>query len=733
LAFINLPRDVFDTFSVIARPEREFSSSSLGITGSLPVFSRASSVEKLKITKSDESFFETDILPTGYGGEDLLKASASTEVSPRASKKLEIKRIVPEFTNLISSSPISFGNFFKKQSIRNSLYRHYFVAHPQIFWGFTNYNCIHFANITPSSSSIIYPSSGSTYIPTPDFTFEFYFKPSYTNLSGSDFDAGTLLHASSSFAISIVSGSQLDVNGSVESFRVMLQLSHSADVLPSEVDLTLQNNARTFPEDLIFLSNDNSLRKNAWNHIAIRWSPNQNQGTGSFVINSANAGEFYIPSGSVTTGSYESDAIFIGNFFEGVNTPSNRPAGFFNSSAVLNEGVSNPYGISANQPTGFQLRHPLVGETHDIKIWKSYRGIEQIISGSKQGASLEEDLLFYLPVFFLSNGIPRRRMLNTHLFDSDRISTASFNSNLSFSIGGHDISIENFLKEFVKGNSPRLLFLTSSTIGTFLSSGQKVNDILFQDDSFAKRNLTILPCDNGLFYPNFELQDVTKEIDLSDQINEVIQSSFDFLEPSPFSPNLEYKTFNYIFQNTGDESSNLVSIFNVSNLFYGEKIHPGSIEILDSSFTGSKDTLGIKLKDNQRGLLYRADAESPHATWSLVGSSFYQDGILCVTNPCLGDLFGKDNFSINLKGEKSVHVLETQVIAPSWTINSSSNPTFTKLKSSDYANDVDEGFVYINQINLHDDNLNVIAKAKMAQPIVKRPSDRILFRIKFDF
>ena len=733
MAFINLPRDVFDTFTVIARPEREFSSSSLGVTGSLPVFSRSSSVEKLKITKNDEPFFESDILPTGYGGEDLLSAAESTEISPRVNKKLEIKRIVPEFTSLVSPSGFSFGNFFKKQSIRNSLYRHYFVAHPQIFWGFTNYNCIHFANITPSNSSIIYPSSGSTYIPESDFTFEFYFKPSYTNSPGSDFDAGTLLHASSSFAISIVSGSQLDVNGSVESFRVMLQLSHSADVLPSEVDLVPQNNTRSFPEDLIFLSNDNSLQKNAWNHIAIRWSPNQNQGTGSFIINSTNAGDFHIPSGSVTTGSYESDAIFIGNFFEGVNTSINRPAGFFNSDAVLNEGVSNPYGVSLNQPTGFQLRHPLVGETHDIKIWKNYRGIDQVISGSKQGASLEEDLLFYLPVFFLSSGIPPRRMLNTHLFDSIRPSTASFNSNLSFSIGGHDISIENFLKEFVKGNSPRLLFLTSSTTSTLLSSGQKVNDLLFQDSSFTKRNLTILPCDNGLFYPNFELQDVIKEIDLSNQINEVVQSSFDFSEPSPFRPNLEYGTFNYIFQNTGDESSNLISMFNISNLFYGERIHPGSIELIDNSFTGSQGTLKIRLKDNQRGVLYRSDADSPHATWSLVGSSLYQEGILNITNPCLGDLFGKDDFSINLKGEQSVHVLETQIIAPSWTINSSSNPTFQKLKSSDYANDVDEGFVYINQINLHDENLNVVAKAKMAQPIVKRPSDRILFRVKFDF
>lgn len=732
MAFINLPRDVFDTFSVIARPERRFSSSSSGITGSLPVFSRASSVEKLKIVEKDGSFFETDILPSGYGGEDLLEAAESTDISPRVNKKIEITRFTPDFESLTPGG-FSFKNFFKKSAIRNNLYSHYGVSHPQIFWGFTNYNCIHFPNISPISSSIIYPSSGSTYIPTSDFTFEFYFKPSYTNTPGSNFDAGTLIHASSSFAISIVSGSETDINGSVSSFRVMLQLSHSAEVSPSDVDLAVQNNSRSFPEDLIFLSNDNVLQKNAWNHVSIRWSPNQNQGTGSFIVNNADAGYFHIPSGSVTTGSYEPDAIFLGNFFEGENTISNRPAGFFNSNAVINEGVTNPFGISANQPTGFVLRHPVVGEAHDIKIWKSYRGRDQILSGSKEGAQIEEDLLFYLPVFFLNSGIPPRRMLNTHLFDSIRPSIHSYNTNLSFSIGGHDISIENFLKEFVKGNSPRLLFLTSSTTSTFLSAGQRVNDLLFQNESFAKRNLTVLPCDNGYFYPNFSLSDVSKEINLENQINESIQASFDFLEPSPFRPNLEYRLFNYIFQNTGDESSNLSSIFNISNLFYGERIHPGSISIVDNAFTGSQETLSIRLLDNQKGLLYRADADSPHATWSLVGSALYHEGILSITNPCLGDLFGKNTFSIDLKGEKSIHVLETQVIAPSWSINSSSNPTFQKLRSSDYANDSDEGFVYINQINLHDENLNVIAKAKMAQPIIKRPSDRILFRIKFDF
>jgi hypothetical protein len=41
--------------------------------------------------------------------------------------------------------------------------------------------------------------------------------------------------------------------------------------------------------------------------------------------------------------------------------------------------------------------------------------------------------------------------------------------------------------------------------------------------------------------------------------------------------------------------------------------------------------------------------------------------------------------------------------------------------------------VYITTLNLHDENLNVIGRASFSQPIVKRDSDRIMFRLKKDF
>ena len=79
------------------------------------------------------------------------------------------------------------------------------------------------------------------------------------------------------------------------------------------------------------------------------------------------------------------------------------------------------------------------------------------------------------------------------------------------------------------------------------------------------------------------------------------------------------------------------------------------------------------------------------------------------------------------------HILEAMVPCPAGQINSSSNPQFAKLIPSDYASETSEEFVYITGINFHDENLNIIARTSLAQPIMKRDGDNMTFRIKVDF
>ena len=73
------------------------------------------------------------------------------------------------------------------------------------------------------------------------------------------------------------------------------------------------------------------------------------------------------------------------------------------------------------------------------------------------------------------------------------------------------------------------------------------------------------------------------------------------------------------------------------------------------------------------------------------------------------------------------------MLAPAGQINSSSNPSYIPISASLNANDQDSEFVYITGINFHDDNLNVVMRANLAQPIVKRKGDKILFRPQIDF
>ncbi len=108
--------------------------------------------------------------------------------------------------------------------------------------------------------------------------------------------------------------------------------------------------------------------------------------------------------------------------------------------------------------------------------------------------------------------------------------------------------------------------------------------------------------------------------------------------------------------------------------------------------------------------------------------------MLNVLHPGLSN-FGENNFSFDLKGEHSLYVMQIDIPVERGDFNVSKNPTYIKgLKPSNNLSDLEEtNFVYITGVNLHDENMNIVAKAKFAQPIVKRLNDRYNIRLKMDF
>jgi len=909
-----LSQENFENYTIKTHTHRVFSSSSTGQTGDLRVFSRASDIEKDTVPAGDnmqspavnEETIEKklhDIVANIADSTDIFSQIESymiavngTEVSKTRQKSVGILRFEPSVRFTKDTG--------RKNTVRQCLFPFYSGKYRSCEWSYPNYHTINFftSSDVPTSSVLIYPAASGTarpvaitegnpegfpYSPHDSFSFEFWINPRYTaDNAESAYTAGTILHLSSSYAISLVTGSSRDEDEIPTGFRIMLQLSESANIPPSSVDLNS-------PPELVFVSSDNSLTYNNWHHVAIRWGGLQvNAGTGSFVIDGKINEEFCLPYASVMPMSFDPpisdpDGLFVGNFFEQI-TPAAVVSRFFNVNAAYNDGIisffpifaetrsievsdssivkltvvneagpginlvvdldfkhvpGNPaagiptagtvfsftdyasntvtitfvegvaednqisidslastedaiealknaintlideffsasssgkiltvtglsYAFSdddaafSDPPTdSYYLRHPLNAEIHEIKIYNTYRSVDSIISGSKTSVTeITDDLLFYLPPFFTKT-TAKRNVLQTP-FQSARTSTNDpFNVALSFGIGGREINLPNFLKEFVQETHPRLLYLTASEIAYGVNEGKTANDLLYESPNLRKANLTILPNDNGLFYPNYTLLSLDPEnsdrfvnrfgeieyskIRLDDMVSlESIakgtpsdDDAGGFLLgeiATPEDPGLAPGNILTILNRTRDTSSNEVVFFDASNLYYGNQIKVNSLTICDPSLTGSGGKVSICLKDNGIGGLYRADCLTKQANWNEVGAILYEEGLLTIKSPNL-PMFGKDRWDIEFDGEHNVYVMEVNIPCAKGQFNSSSNPNWQALYASDDANLVEDKFCYITGLNLHDENFNVIARMNLAQPVVKKESDKYLFRVKIDF
>lgn len=847
------PDDV-EVFTTIVNPIRSFSSSSSGVTGAIELFPRNSKIEKeiRPLTSFQTNVFDTNDLEavrlltkqavknasqsgglSAYGA--LERYLDDVNLQPRSPKKqqqIQIKRFTPSFTFT--------SNTIRKLNVKDMLMVHYRPSYPSANWAYTNYNSLNFFSgpTVPSSSVLLYPNIENANLPsTADhvsgtyalsgaFSFDFYINPRYQSDGGltTSFKAGTIFHLSSSYVLSLVTGSRKDINGLPYGFRLKLQLSHSADITPS---VALPG---SYPNDLIFLSEDNSLEWNKWHRVVVRWGTNTiNDGTGSFNINGVDKGFFNVPSGTIMPKKFftkdDPSVLCIGNFYEGTNDTFDSQRHFFSEVPAIREGlkqlISN--GGTQDQPLNYAFNHPLNAEVHDLAIRRYYMNDVDIYNTYNLGtASVDSrDTALFVPPFFVES-TPIRRftpfasgssyggVMQTPFFEIDGSTDDPFNVALSFGVGGHYINLENFVKDFANETFPRLHHL-SGTVIQYSTIPRQANEFLYDDPRVRKRNLTILPCDDGGFRPIYNLiakQVSNKSVDdfnrqnkslinLNNLLNEqsvLFSSTFDDEKDSSFvdqqvgfspefpgkppgqavlnianqiSATISYNTEDYgpgvqkdmpltIFQRTKDASSNQVVFFDISNVYYGNKILPGSFVLKDTSMSGSDSRVSITLKDDGNGNIYRADAQSgDDCKWNSVGNIFYSEGVVVIKSPHLF-FFGKDSYEMSFRGEYNMHSVKYEILAPAGMINSSSNPTFVRaprpsaimnkqnpvlpaqqnfgrrLMPSDDPLDQDS-FVYISGINFHDENLNVVAKANLAQPVMKREGDKILFKVTFDF
>ena len=690
-------------------------------------------------------------------------------------------------------------------------------------------------NVTPG---IRIQTTTPPYVLSGSFTFDFYINPRYHNgAADRDFKAGTILHLPNYYALSLVSGSDKDENGLTRGYRLLMQLAESCEHWePSQIPYAVSSSNSTYKNQvvmgaatgssgLLFVTPDNSLKRNHWHHVSVRWGTNAvNNGEGTiriddeshrFMINSASVrpGRLSMTGDAGGTTEFKSaGALFIGNYYSGsdVTGSTTNSARFFNSNAASAEGVVN-LGF-AGDPTGFQLDHPLNAEIHDVKIFTEYINDDLVYSASILGQSSTGSLVFYVPPLFVKESRPRRVLTTPFSVKTEQTSTP-FNVSASFGTGGHILNLDNFTRDFITSQYPRLYKLTGNLgptqedslgltrgiptlidLGSGKTEEQSFNYYLYgsssvkaanypegagrwpgsmNSGSVRKRNLTVLPCDNGLFSPDYALL-ISGAIDTDgdgiicenetpmslfvDDIGTTNLSTISLRNlvgsggnPPQFFPGMASNLMPFdwatpenpsdaafgsdglsILRRNRDTSSQEVVIFDISNLYFGNRIFPGSFKIEDANLTGSNGAVKMTIRDNGRGSLYRADSLTPHPEWASVGNIFYNEGLVLIKSPNI-PFFGKDQFKVTFKGEINSHILTVNVPCEKGLHNSSSNPQYQLISASFDANDFDPTFMYIDGINLHDDNLNVIMRAKLAQPIKKRNSDSVLFKLKEDF
>jgi hypothetical protein len=441
---------------------------------------------------------------------------------------------------------------------------------------------------------------------------------------------------------------------------------------------------------------------------------------------------------------------------------------FFTTDTAQREGLYQLQGTPGFAPGQFSFNYPLNAELHDLKLYNKYLNDSDIERLETDGAKLIPELLFYLPPFFTKES-PTRTFHGgfggipvTPFFSKNGSSDTLFAKEMAYGCGGHYMNLENFVREFVTGRYGRLWNLTSSIINTPTNTALSANTILYATGSNIKRLYTILPCDNGKFVPNIDLLSTLNTSSFTNDLGNyepgvvslrniisgtfasdvMIQESGSIIETliggaSPETLGARPGDSLAIYHRTRDSSSNQVVLFDISNLFYGNQIKPGTVYLRDENISGSAGKFGFSLRDDGMGNLYRADAKveqgSKHATWASCGNVFYNEGIILIKAPQLY-FFGENGYTLEFKGMQNIHVTTINAYARPLQLISSSNPSYlNEPLLEELANINDNKYVYITHVNVHDDNMNVITRTALAQPLLKRTGDKFLFKIKLDF
>jgi hypothetical protein len=190
---------------------------------------------------------------------------------------------------------------------------------------------------------------------------------------------------------------------------------------------------------------------------------------------------------------------------------------------------------------------------------------------------------------------------------------------------------------------------------------------------------------------------------------------------------------------TGSETTRF-RVITVPEIYYDREILTGSFTASDLDNAGDERIL----YDNGRGGIF-----SGSVSGTLVGNIFYSEGLVVLKGGGLNEDVTNDfgevsptNFKwrVNFRGKQKIPVKIFRCRAPAGQLNASSNPTFYSIPTASLdvrKNEreivLDDPFTYITTIGLFNKNYELVALAKLAQPVKKEEQQDILFRVRLDF
>jgi hypothetical protein len=235
---------------------------------------------------------------------------------------------------------------------------------------------------------------------------------------------------------------------------------------------------------------------------------------------------------------------------------------------------------------------------------------------------------------------------------------------------------------------------------------------------------------------------------------------FSFAHTNHWQPN-DHPTF--VPELTVSGNMNHCRVIHVPSMFYGKQINPGSVVISDGTYNG-QNIVRI-LNDDGRGSLYvsgsmtRTISEEEYTgeRRRKVGNVFYSEGLIVLTDPTLFDTFDSNSFfwnqtaaefsgafgpllGVDFKGETKIHTKMFNCRMASGHYNASNNPTFSRTDPDASETNGDDRVVvrdvdqptYVTSIGIYNEDRQLVAVAKLAQPIRKREKDSLNIRVKLD-